>query len=86
MGRSRYRRRHPPRARRRRPPGSRPRKTTDRLLAWGTAVPIVIFVFWFFDTRSGLLRPHGSPLLALLIDVVVIAIVVLAVAARGARR
>jgi len=49
-------------------------------------VLVVIFMFWFVDTRSGLLRPHGSPLLALLIDVGVVAVVALAVAVRRARR
>jgi len=73
-------------AQRRRSSRRRPPKTTERLLAWGTGVLVVIFMFWFVDTRSGLLRPHGSPLLALLIDVGVVAVVALAVAVRRARR
>ena len=86
MGRSRYRRRHPPHARRRHPPGGKPPTTSERLLTWATAVLVVIVVFWLADTRSGLLRQHGSPLLALLVDAGVVAVVALAVVLRRTRR
>ncbi len=86
MGRRRFRRRHQLLAQRRRPPRKRPPTATERLLAWGTAALLAIFIFWFVDTRSGLLRPHRSPLLALLIDVGVLAVVALGVALRKARR
>jgi EamA domain-containing membrane protein RarD len=49
-------------------------------------VLVVIFVFWLADTRSGLLRQHGSPLLALLVDAGVVAVVALAVVLRRTRR
>jgi len=47
---------------------------------------VVIFILWFVDARSGLLKPHGSPLLALLIDVAVVAVAALALAISRARR
>lgn len=39
-----------------------------------------VLALWFLDTRAGLLRAHGSPLLALVIDVGAVAGVVLVIA------
>jgi uncharacterized membrane protein len=80
LGRRRYRRRHPPSPRRRSP------RATHRLFGWVAAVPIIVPVFWFADTRSGLLKPDGSPLLALLIDIGVVAVAALVVTVRRVRR
>ncbi len=83
MSRSRYRRRHPPAKRR---PRKTPATTAEKLLTWGTIALVVLAVLWFVDARSGLLRPHHSPLPALLIDLGVVAAVTVALAVRAARR
>jgi len=80
LGRSRYRRRHPPSPRRASP------RPTHGLLGWLAAVPIIVLVFWFADVRSGLLKRGGSPLLALLIDLGVVAVLALVVTVRRIRR
>jgi hypothetical protein len=85
VGRDRYRRRHPAAQRkpaaRRRPPSA-----SQRVVSWGVAAGAVILVLWFLDARAGLLGRHGSPLLAVLVDAVLVIAVGLALAIRAKRR
>jgi hypothetical protein len=85
VGRSRYRRRHPPLVARGRP-RRRPPSVTERFMGWSTVALVGVFALWFVDARTGLLRTRSSPLLALVVDAGAVAVVALVLVIRRMRR